>query len=671
MTQGGMYNWRVKSVLDALARQGKAEGPLTVEDLVGLGHLDQYHYLGVTACDHVIELLGLESGRTVLDIGSGIGGPARYLAATTGCSVLGIEIQSALCEAATELTSRAGLGERVKYITADAAAMQEVVLPAPFQPHGEGFDHFISQLVNLHVPDRSALLGSVYTRLRPGATFVIEDFCESAPLLNSERQLLVDVVKAQSITTTASYVAELESVGFVDVEMEDMSAQWKTWTAARYEAFLASEAESVAIYGRAMFEERSRFYGAVAKLYQGGRLGGVILTGRKPCKLETALRTARRRMGVNGRGATQDEATRILESGATYSTSSHVANGTANSPLANGTAAAPASKHAQLVGSSSVQPALPWTSEARAGLHDSLQYHFFLPSLFVAIRVFHTASLQSITAWAYDLSQQSHGEPIELVNTYVPLKPVGTGHPALHLANEELGIADGADGITIRLSPSSAAASALLKDAGVGSGPSGRPQLVLEATQGHAYEWVPVGAEEDLVIHRPSMTATLLGGWRGVDQSGYGYSKRYHGIYARYNGWRFIHGVATPSGAIPSPLDSTPPATVWTADATFGDRKYNYYKLLLPSAHASGELVEAAAKDTYNQQDAGYATIGGVSHVASIEEIAKWHTVIGGGGDGHPMEAKYENRLCNLTLVQGDQMTKGIAYNERYLGTLW
>ena len=35
------------------------------------------------------------------------------------------------------------------------------------------------------------------------------------------------------------------------------------------------------------------------------------------------------------------------------------------------------------------------------------------------------------------------------------------------------------------------------------------------------------------------------------------------------------------------------------------------------------------------------------------------------------MEAKYENRLCNLTLVQGDQMTKGIAYNERYLGTLW
>ena len=55
MTQGGMYNWRVKSVLDALARQGKAEGPLTVEDLVGLGHLDQYHYLGVTACDHVID----------------------------------------------------------------------------------------------------------------------------------------------------------------------------------------------------------------------------------------------------------------------------------------------------------------------------------------------------------------------------------------------------------------------------------------------------------------------------------------------------------------------------------------------------------------------------------------------------------------------------------------
>ena len=41
MNAGTMYNWRVKAVLNALARAGKAEGPLTVRDLTSLGHLDQ------------------------------------------------------------------------------------------------------------------------------------------------------------------------------------------------------------------------------------------------------------------------------------------------------------------------------------------------------------------------------------------------------------------------------------------------------------------------------------------------------------------------------------------------------------------------------------------------------------------------------------------------------
>ena len=85
ITQTAMYNWRVRAVWDALAKAGKAEGPIDVEDLSALGHLDQYHYLGTQACDEVIELLGLGPGSTVFDVGSGIGGPARYMAAQSGC----------------------------------------------------------------------------------------------------------------------------------------------------------------------------------------------------------------------------------------------------------------------------------------------------------------------------------------------------------------------------------------------------------------------------------------------------------------------------------------------------------------------------------------------------------------------------------------------------------
>ena len=119
LTRGGMYNWRVAAILNALERAGKAEGPLEIADLTALGHLDQYHYLGTAACDEAAVLLGIGPEARVLDVGSGIGGPARYLAHTTGCSVTGVELQADLADAATELTSRVvgGLGERVRFAT--------------------------------------------------------------------------------------------------------------------------------------------------------------------------------------------------------------------------------------------------------------------------------------------------------------------------------------------------------------------------------------------------------------------------------------------------------------------------------------------------------------------------------------------------------------------------
>ena len=126
-------------------------------------------------------------------------------------------------------------------------------------------------------------------------------------------------------------------------------------------------------------------------------------------------------------------------------------------------------------------------------------------------------------------------------------------------------------------------------------GASGRPELKIAAAQGHAFGWMPAGSEAATqvdgtpsvpVIHRPAMSGTIAQ-WRGAEQRGYGYSKRYAAIYARYNAWRFIHGVATPAGDATFDT-SSPPSIVWTADATFGDDKYNYYKLLPAERHAAG-----------------------------------------------------------------------------------
>jgi len=275
--------------------------------------------------------------------------------------------------------------------------------------------------------------------------------------------------------------------------------------------------------------------------------------------------------------------------------------------------------------------------------------------------------------------------PIELLNTYTPLQ-TGVG-PGIVLEGEEMCIVDDSvNGATITLRPSNPKAQAVLQQAGVGRGSLGRPELRIEVEQGHSYGWMPAGFEGEAdrpVIHRPAMVANVAM-WRGVARGGFGYSKRYHGIYPRYNGWRFIHGVALTQDQTfiappprPLPLTSmaqgpwTAPSIVWTADATFGDDKYNYFKLLAPEAHESGTLLESAQADTYQQQDVAYGRIGGERVTASLKEIAKWHTIIGGRG-GNDMEMKYENRLCGFTLQVGDKPpTTGLAYNERCFGCLW
>ena len=683
-----MYNWRIKSVHNVLEKKGKAAGPLSIEDLIGLGHLDQYHYLGTQACDEVAEILGLAPGSKLLDVGSGIGGPARYLAATTGCNVVGVELQADLCEAAADLTSRVhDLSKRVQFIQGNGADLRSMRMPAPYEPFGENFDHFVSLLVNLHVPNRPALLEGLFARLKTDGTFVIEDFAALRPPTAAEAATLVDLVKAPSVTSLATYLDELKQVGFVDMEAKDMTPLWADWTAARSREYVATEAEAVALHGRSTFESRAHFYAAIAELFAGGRVGGVRITGRKPGRREAHLHAARAKLAKRPLDA--PAAVRILENGAQFAQAPRAASersqGEASEPplaaaaalgcAAHGVTATQASAAQILHGASAAQPPLPWLAEPRPGLHDSLQYHFFLGPLFVALRVFHTNSLQSTTAWAYDFTEPGSG-PLELVNTYVPhYSPAGRGAAAaLRLENGEVAIADsGADGVVITLRPSSKAAAALLARAGVPAGASGAPELVIEAAQGHVYGWMPAGFESDAdrpVVHRPQMTARVAR-WRGAPLQGYGYSKRYHGIYPRHNSWRFIHGIASANGGV-SPLAPSPPHILWTADATFGDDKYNYFKLLPAEAHVSGALRESACEDTYQQQDVAFGVLGGERAEARIREIARWHTILGGRGDGS-MEMKMENRLCELSLQvgEGEAPVTGYAYNERCFGTLW
>src|SRR5215475_14598882 len=85
-----------------------------------LAPLDQFHTRGLAATADLAKLIGITADMSVLDIGSGVGGPARFLAETYGCRVTGVDLSESFVDAARYLTDRTGQSDRISFQTANA-----------------------------------------------------------------------------------------------------------------------------------------------------------------------------------------------------------------------------------------------------------------------------------------------------------------------------------------------------------------------------------------------------------------------------------------------------------------------------------------------------------------------------------------------------------------------
>ena len=144
----------VDRIKTALAPIVPEEQPLTVFQLA---MLDQFHTRGILATAELAGAAGLTTGDTVLDVGCGIGGPARYLASKFGCRVTGIDLSPSFVEAAEYLTVRCGLGDRVTFKVGNA-------LHLPFDDGA--FDSVFLQHVAMNIADRAALYGEIHRVLK-------------------------------------------------------------------------------------------------------------------------------------------------------------------------------------------------------------------------------------------------------------------------------------------------------------------------------------------------------------------------------------------------------------------------------------------------------------------------------------------------------------------------
>src|SRR5262245_36470061 len=131
-----------------------------------LAPYDQFHGRGLEATVEVAGLMNAGQGDHILDIGSGIGGPARYFASRFGCRVTGIDLTPEFCEVARHLTRLLDLEDRVTFGAGDALAM-----PYP----ADSFDGAYSMNVSMNIADKGAFYREIHRVLKPGAWLVLSE----------------------------------------------------------------------------------------------------------------------------------------------------------------------------------------------------------------------------------------------------------------------------------------------------------------------------------------------------------------------------------------------------------------------------------------------------------------------------------------------------------------
>ena len=115
-SRGGL----MESILDGLAESGHDPDDLDADDLATF---EEFHTFGRAATIALADAAQISKDDRVLDVGSGIGGPARLLARTYGCQVVGIDLTEEFCGVATDLTKRVGLSDQVEIRRGDALDM--------------------------------------------------------------------------------------------------------------------------------------------------------------------------------------------------------------------------------------------------------------------------------------------------------------------------------------------------------------------------------------------------------------------------------------------------------------------------------------------------------------------------------------------------------------------
>ena len=236
-----------------------------------LAAFDQYHYHGTNAVAFAIASFDIKSGDRVLEIGSGIGGPARHIADTTGANVVALELQPDLNETARDLTDRCGLSAKIEHVCGDVLE---------YSPGDLQFDVIVSWLAFFHIEQRQELLVRCRNFLKPSGRLFVEDLFARGEFTSDEKEELDVILFSRYLPIRDVYEADFHTAGFSIIEISDMSEDWRQFTHERYESFSLDRQRQESVHGEKLVAGLDIFYGAVARLFKGGHLGGIRLLAK-------------------------------------------------------------------------------------------------------------------------------------------------------------------------------------------------------------------------------------------------------------------------------------------------------------------------------------------------------------------------------------------------------
>ena len=199
----------LEKIYRGLEQLGFDKNQLTQSDL---SSVDEFHIGGSEGTLLLAEKLSLTTSSKVLDIGCGIGGPARLLSSVIGCKVSGIDLTADYVNAGNELTNQVGLSNSVNLVNASA-------LDVPFPD--DSFDVSYMIHVGMNIVDKETLFSEAYRVTKPGGVFGIYDVMLAGseelqyPLPWAEKK------EGSAISSVEDYNLALTKVGFSLTYEED------------------------------------------------------------------------------------------------------------------------------------------------------------------------------------------------------------------------------------------------------------------------------------------------------------------------------------------------------------------------------------------------------------------------------------------------------------------